>query len=88
MIEVTSRYMECTHFNLDFSQMPAVALQIGFQTCYMRTIDRYVLLDQSRKRFGFQNVWTQKRNVFCIFEGKRHRIDDYNNIAKIKFPEK
>ena len=30
MIEVTSRHMECTHFNLDYSQMPAVALQIVF----------------------------------------------------------
>ena len=27
MIEVTSRHMECTHFNLDYRQMPAVALQ-------------------------------------------------------------
>ena len=25
MIEVTSHHMECTHFNLDYSQMPAVA---------------------------------------------------------------
>ena len=36
MIEVTSRHMECTHFNVDYSQMPAVALhhqkisRIGF----------------------------------------------------------
>ena len=27
MIEVTSRHMVCTHFNLDYSRMPAVALQ-------------------------------------------------------------
>ena len=27
MIEVTSRRMECTHFNLDYSRMHAVALQ-------------------------------------------------------------
>ena len=27
MIEVTSRHMECTDFNLVYSQMPAVALQ-------------------------------------------------------------
>ena len=27
MIEVTSRHMECTHFNPDNSQMPAVAQQ-------------------------------------------------------------
>ena len=26
-IEVTSHLMECTHFNLDYSRMPAVALQ-------------------------------------------------------------
>ena len=26
MIEVTSHYMECTHFKLDYSQMSAVAL--------------------------------------------------------------
>ena len=28
MIEVSSRYMKCTHFDLDCSQMPAVALQL------------------------------------------------------------
>ena len=27
MIEVTSRHMECTHVNLDYSRMPAVAQQ-------------------------------------------------------------
>ena len=27
MIEVTSHHMECTHFNLDYSQMPAVVRQ-------------------------------------------------------------
>ena len=27
MIEVTSRHTECTYFNSDYSQMPAVALQ-------------------------------------------------------------
>ena len=27
MIEVTSRHLECIHFNSDYSQMPAVALQ-------------------------------------------------------------
>ena len=27
VIEVTSHHTECTHFNLDYSQMPAVALQ-------------------------------------------------------------
>ena len=27
IIELTSRLMECTHFNLDYSQMPPVAQQ-------------------------------------------------------------
>ena len=52
------------------------------------TWHRSKLLEQSKKVFGFQNVWTQKGNVFCSFEGKRHRIDDFANIARIRFPEK
>ena len=28
MIEVTNRHMECTHFNLDYSQMSAIAQQL------------------------------------------------------------
>ena len=31
VIEVTSRHMECTHFNLDYSQMPAVSPQRALQ---------------------------------------------------------
>ena len=49
---------------------------------------RSKLLEQSKKVFGFQNVWTHKGNIFCSFEGKRHRIDDFANIARIRFPEK
>ena len=49
---------------------------------------RSKLLEQSKKLFGFQNVWTPKGNIFCIFEGKRHKIDDFANIARIRFPEK
>ena len=49
---------------------------------------RSKLLEQSKKVFGFQNVWTQKGNIFCSFESKRHRIDDFANIARIRFPEK
>ena len=33
MIEVTSRHMKCTHFNLDYSRMPAVALQEDMAVC-------------------------------------------------------
>ena len=28
MIEVTSRHMECTYFDLDYSRMPVVALHV------------------------------------------------------------
>ena len=52
------------------------------------TRHRSKLLEQSKRVFGFQNVWTQKSNIFCSFEGKRHRIDDFANIARIRFPEK
>ena len=46
------------------------------------------LLEQSKNVFGFQNVWTQKGNIFCSCSGKRHKIDDFANIARIRFPEK
>ena len=49
---------------------------------------RSKLLEQFKKVFGFQNVWTQKGNIFCSFEGKRHRINDFTNIARIRFPKK
>ena len=49
---------------------------------------RSKLLEQSKKVFGIQNAWTQKGNIFCIFEGKRQRIDYFANIARIRFPEK
>ena len=52
------------------------------------TSGRSKLLDQSKKVFGFKNVWTQKDNILCIFEEKQHRIDDLINIAGIRFPEK
>ena len=28
MIQMTSRHLECTHFNSDYSRMPAVALHV------------------------------------------------------------
>ena len=49
---------------------------------------RSKLLEQFKNVFGFQNVWPQKGNIFFNFEGKRHRIDDFANIAGIRFPEK
>ena len=42
-IEVTSRHMECTRFNLDYSQMPAVALQ------QLKVVVEPGLCDRSRR---------------------------------------
>ena len=39
MIEVTSRYTECNHFNLDYSQMPAVA-QHCYQPCRLQLLPK------------------------------------------------
>ena len=45
---------------------------------------KFKLLEQSKKVFGFRNVCTQKCNIFCIFEGKRHRIDDFARLTLIE----
>ena len=47
---------------------------------------RFQLLTKSQEGFGFQNVWTLKGNIYCYFEGKRHYIDDFGDISKIRFP--
>ena len=33
VIEVTNHHMECTHFNLDYSQMPGVASDLQLSNC-------------------------------------------------------
>ena len=55
MIEVTSRHTECTHFNLDYSRMPPVALQ------YVYSLGVYHL-----QREPFSNL----NNNACINVGK------------------
>ena len=47
---------------------------------------RFQLLAKSQEAFRFQNVWTLKGNIYCYFEGKRHYIDDFGDISKIRFP--
>ena len=37
MIEVTTRHTECTHFHLDYSRLPAVALQC--QQCPLKRLE-------------------------------------------------
>lgn len=47
---------------------------------------RLRLLDAARDSFLFTNVWTMNGNVFCKFKGRKHYIDDFDDISKIRFP--
>ena len=47
---------------------------------------RFQLLARSQEALGFLNVWTLKGNIYRYFEGKRHYIDDFRDISKIRFP--
>ena len=38
-----------------------------------------------RKIFGFQNIWTLKEDVFCFFKNKRHYLDDFGDIERVRF---
>ena len=44
---------------------------------------RLNILFESKKAFGFSNVWTQNGNIFCFYNEKRQVIDDFNKIANI-----
>ena len=52
MIEVTSRHTECTHFNLEYSRMPAVLLQLFHLTCVANLSHNWAIKVKSY----FQNV--------------------------------
>ena len=47
---------------------------------------RFRLLAKAQEAFGFRNVWTLKGNIYCHFEGKRHYIDDFGDVNRIRFP--
>ena len=47
MIEVTSRHMECTHFNLDYNRMPAIALQLE---CKMILLELHTITFWSQEK--------------------------------------
>ena len=46
---------------------------------------RLQLLKDSCKVFKFKNVWTMNGNVFCNFAGRKHLIDDFSDISRIRF---
>ena len=48
---------------------------------------RLRLVEQTRESFGFKNVWTLKGSVFCKFMGRKHLIDDFCDINRIRFPD-
>lgn len=45
---------------------------------------RLRLLESARKVFQFQNVWTLNGSIFCKFNGRKHFIDDFGDIQKIR----
>lgn len=46
---------------------------------------RLRLLSHSQEAFGFRNVWSLKGNIYCHFNRKKHLIDDFGDIEKIRF---
>ena len=45
---------------------------------------RLKIVKESQKYFDFENVWTQKGNVYCSFKGKKHAIHHLSDIHKIR----
>ena len=46
---------------------------------------RLRLVEDARKIFGFKNVWTLKKDVFYFFKNKRHYLDDFGDIKRVRF---
>ena len=46
---------------------------------------RLRLVEDASKIFGFKNVWTLKGDVFCFFKNKRHYLDDFGDIERVRF---
>ena len=49
---------------------------------------RLRLVEEAKRVFGFQNVWTFKGRVYCKFQGRRNALNDFIDIQKIRFPGK
>lgn len=48
---------------------------------------RLNLVNEARKVFRFENVWSMKGEVFVKFKGKKHHLYDFCDIQRIRFPE-
>ena len=49
---------------------------------------RLRLVEEAKRVFGFENVWTFKGRVYCKFQGRRNALKDFIDIQKIRFPGK
>ena len=83
------KFVHRTVRNLVFankSQLKAVRnLDPKFLLTKSLTKQQFQRLAKSQEAFGFYNVWTVKGNIYCYFEGKRHYINDFRDILKIRF---
>ena len=66
MIEVTSLHMECTHFNLDCSQMPAVAPQQENGHCLKYNIQKARLTNDKCIIMSLRLITSVKPNMFTL----------------------
>ena len=48
---------------------------------------RLKLVDEARKVFRFENVWTMKSEVFVKFKGQKYHVNDFPDIERIRFPD-
>ena len=47
---------------------------------------RLGLVDEARKVFRFENVWTMKGEVFVKFKRQKHHMKDFPDIERIRSP--
>ena len=45
---------------------------------------RRLKIVEAQKYFDFENVWTQKGNVYCSFKGRTHPIHHLSDIYRIR----
>ena len=68
-----------------FKSDPSSAMKTKLSITESLTKRRLRLVEDAKKIFGFKNVWTLKGDVFCFFENKRHYLDDFGDIERVRF---
>ena len=46
---------------------------------------RLHILEEARKVFDFENIWTMKGTVYCAYKGKKYSIKTLSDISKTRF---